>query len=161
MPPPRCVCFGSSPRRRRSARSWRCGARLSSQARRRGVVLGMDFCFPLLSASRRRSLRRRWGERDWCVGVVAVGLLCLAAGRRMLRSMLGRWSAGGGSGSVPRRRRPELPDLEKEDQLGDVPRPACHSEMWAPWCFFRRFTKPLLAMELLPSRASWLSSFPL
>ena len=161
MPPSRCVCFVSSSRRCRSTRSWRDGAHLSRRARRRGDVFVMDFCFPLLFASRRRSLRRRWGERERCAGAVAVALLCLAAGWRMLQPMLGWWSAGGGSGSVPRRRRPDRPDLEKEGELGDVPRPACHSEMWAPRCFFRRFTKPLMAMELPPSRASWISWLPL
>jgi hypothetical protein len=47
-------------------------------------------------------------------------------------SVLGVWSVGGGSGAAPRLLRREGLDLEVEGELGVDPRPACHSDMWAP-----------------------------
>ena len=63
---------------------------------------------------------------------MVAGLLRLAVGWRMMASVLGWWSAAGGSGAASRRRRRERPDLEVEGMLGAGPRPACHSDRWAP-----------------------------
>ena len=132
-----------------------CGAALSRRARRRGDGLVLDFCFSFLATPRRRSLRRRWEEGDRFAGVVAVGSLRPAVGRWMPWPVLDLWSDGGGSGYIPRRRRPEWLDPVEEGELGAVPQPARHSERWALWCFFWWFTKPLMAMELLPFWDCW------
>ena len=83
------------------------------------------------------------------VGAFAVGLVRLAAGWRSVCSVLGLWSAAGGSGAIPRRRRRERPDLEVGDRLGIVSRPACHSDRWALLVLLLVVHKAVMAMELL------------
>jgi hypothetical protein len=81
-------------------------------------------------------------------GASDAGLLRLAVGWRMPWSVLGRWSAVGGSGDAPRCLRREGPDLEVEGKLGAGPRPVCHSDMWAPW-----------VLLLVVHKAGWRWSF--
>ena len=97
----------------------------------RGGDLALDFCGSFLATPWRRFLRRRREEGDGYAGAVAAGLLRLAAGWRIRRTVLVVWPDGGRSCAASRRRRPELPDLEVEFEPGDVPRPARHSDMWA------------------------------
>jgi hypothetical protein len=141
-PPSRIKCSGSPSCRRR------CGARLSWQGRRRGGDLVLDFCSSFSPASRRRRLQRRREEGGCCAGASDAGLLRLAVGWRMPWSVLGRWSADGGSGDALRCLRREGPDLEVEGELGAGPRPACHSDMWAPW-----------VLLLVVHKAGWRWSF--
>ena len=76
--------------------------------------------------------RSRREEGGSCAGASDAGLLRLAVGWRMPWSVLGVWSVDGGSGAAPRCLRREGLDLEVEGELGAGPRPACHSDMWAP-----------------------------
>ena len=132
-PPLRISCAESSSRCRRAATGWRCGAGLSWRGRWCGGDLAVDFCSTFLSVTRRHRLLRRREEGGKFAGASDAGLLRLAAGRRMPWSVLGVWSVESGSGAAPRCRRREGLDLEIEGELGDEPRPACHSDRWAPW----------------------------
>ena len=105
---------------------------MSRQGRRRGDVPVMDFCFFLSAASCRRLLQRRWEGGGWCAGASVAGLLWLARIRKILTPVLVRRCVDGGSGSSPRRRRREWPDLVVDFQLGARPRPAHHSNRWVP-----------------------------
>lgn len=105
-------------------------------------------------------LRRRDGECSFVVvelwrSCAGASTARLAVGWEVSSSVLGRWSAAGRSGASPRRRRREWPDLEVEDELGAVPRPACHSDRWAPMVLLLVVHKAIPAMELLPPRACW------
>ena len=115
-----------------SAMSRGCGAPLSRQGRRRGDVPVMDFCFFLSAASCRRLLQRRWERGRWCAGASVAGLLWLVRIRKILTPVLVRRCADGGSGSSPRRRRREWPDLVVDFQLGARPCPARRSDRWVP-----------------------------
>ena len=81
-----------------------------------------------------------------------VGLLRLAVAWMVTWFVLGLWSTAGGSGAASRRHRRERPDLEVEGELGDRPRPARHSDMWAPLVLLLGVRNADLAMELLQSR---------
>jgi len=94
----------------------------------------------------------------WCAGAAAVGLLWLAVVRWMPWPVLGLGLVEGRSGADLRRRRRGAPDLEVEDELGAGPRPASHSDMWAPLVLlFSRFTKPFVG-DGAASTSAWLVS---
>ena len=155
MPVPSSLGFSpwSLSRRRRRGH----GASVSGQDRRGdGGDLAVDFCFPSSSSSRRRLLLRRQEDGGWCTGAAAVDL-GMAAGCLDVWSVLGSWLLAGGSGAVPRPcRRVDL-DLEVEDGLGVVPRPAFHSDRWVSLTLLLVVHKAILAMEFLQLRACWLS----
>ena len=92
-------------------------------------------------------------------GASAVDLSRVAAGCRDASSVRGRWLLAGGSGVDPRLRRRVAPDPEVEGELGVVPRPTIHSDMWASLMLLLVVLKALVAMELLQLRVFWLSSF--
>ena len=72
--------------------------------------------------------------------------------------MLVLWSAVGGSAAVSRRRQRERQDLEVGGELGVDPRPACHSDRWAPLVLLLVVLKAVMAMKLLQP---WVCGSPL
>ena len=121
-----------------------------------GGDLPVGFCSHPSSSSRRRLLLRHREGGRWCTGAVAVDR-GMAAGCLDVWSVLGSWLLAGGSGAVPRPcRRVDL-DLEVEDGLGVVPRPASHSDRWVSLTLLLVVHKAITAMEFLQLRASWLS----
>ena len=98
--------------------------------------------------------------RFWVLyrGASAVDLSRVAAGCRDASSVRGRWLLAGGSGVDPRPHRRVAPDPEVEYELGVVPRPTIHSDMWASLMLLLVVHKALVVMELL-LRVFWLSSF--
>ena len=137
-------------------RSRSCGALVSRRGRRRGDDFARDFCSSSSSASWRCPLQRRQEEEECCAGAMAAGFVCLAVGSRVPCSVLGLWSVVGGFGAARRRLRRERLDLEVEGELGDVPRPAGHSDMWALHVLLLVVHKAVLAMEFLLPRVCWL-----
>jgi hypothetical protein len=127
---------------------WRCDPGVAVVAAI--MVTPADLLFPpTSSASRRRLLQRCWAVGWTCTGVSAVGLVWLMAGWSGVYSALGLWSAAGGSASASRLRRRERPDPKVGCELGDDPRPACHSDRWAPLVLLLVVLKAVLAMKLL------------
>ena len=116
---------------------------------------------PVLRPCRRRSVASSSGAAglvgSWCVGdVAAVGLLGGAANRMATCSVQGVWMEVGGAAASSRPRRRRAPALEVEGELGEDPRPTCHSERWAPLVLLLAVQKAIAAMELPQSRACWL-----
>jgi hypothetical protein len=126
-----------------------------------GGDLVMDFWSSSSSASRQRLLQRWWEDGGLCAGAATVGLLWLAVVRWISWLVLGLRLVEGRSGADLRRRRRGAPDLEVEDELGAGPRPASHSDMWAPLVLLlSRFTKPSIGDGAASSSASLVSVSP-
>ena len=99
--------------------------------RRRGGGLAMDFWSSSPSATAWRPLQRHQGDRGMCAGALVASRSWLAAVGGMMWFVLVLRCVAGRSGVLPRRRRPDSPDLEVEDEPGAGPRPARHSDRWA------------------------------
>lgn len=105
------------------------GSRVSRRDRRDdGGDFVRDFCSSSPSASRRRPLQRRRGDRRRYAGAVSASLLCLAVIWKMLPSVRVCWIEAGGFGVLPRRGRRDWPNPEVDDELGAQPRPTSHSD---------------------------------
>jgi hypothetical protein len=120
-------------RRRRGVASKDLGATVSGRDRRGGGGdFAGDFCSPSSSASRQCLLQRRREDGRSGSGALVVGLSRPAVGWLDVCSVLGLRPVVGGSRASPRPRRLVELDSEVEGELGVDPRPACHSDMWAP-----------------------------
>ena len=96
-----------------------------------------------------------WWCLQRCLEVEDADAGTTAAGSLVPWSVLGGWSAAGGSGHAPRLRRREEPGLEEEDELGDDPRPARHNDRWVPLVLLLEVHKAVSAMGLPLPRECW------